>query len=218
MRVSNTPAQTPDNSRVVRKIHFNCSTMHLPHPALSNVLLLGPTFRRGPLCLHPEGGLQTKPKRAATKLLLKVFSGKLAARTHFFQRCPFLLRDCPQAKCRRAPTQKCGLRVFLRLSALRSVEHTSFHTCIDNSSQAAACACPHKTCQNSSQAAARNAQSKCPKMASAMSCFVTGLIARARFSKVLFSALRRPSSKAQRGTNKKLILSTVKAFSARIWR
>ena len=61
------------------------------------------------------------------QLRLRIFSGGTWCWNRLIQRCPFLQRDCLQTKRK----QKCGLRVFLRLSA-------SFHTFTDYSSKEAA--------------------------------------------------------------------------------
>ena len=108
-----------------------------------------------------------------------------------------MLRGGPQTKQKRAPNQKM-FNVLLRLFDLYSI--LSFHTCIDNSSQAAA----------------RKIQLKCSKVhlhASAMSCVMKGLIARSRSLDVPCFAPRRPSRKPQQGTTRLLL----KAVSAGTW-
>lgn len=55
--------------------------------------------------------------------------------------------DGPQKKRRRAPTQKCGLSVFLRFSPSRSLKNTaSLHTCIHKPQTAAATQCDVPIC------------------------------------------------------------------------
>ena len=67
------PTKPANHLKQARVIQSMCSKMHLPRPALSQVLLLGPAFHRRPFL--PRDSLQTRQRQH--KLTLKVFSGRI---------------------------------------------------------------------------------------------------------------------------------------------